>query len=280
MNVLDFLLICVNYNNEDDTIHCVESFLLTNKDSKIHVLVVDNSEMENDIMSSQFKANSNVTLLRPESNLGFYNGASWGLKVFLSKAPIPFYICVSNTDLIFNQSDFVKHLKKYHDNLETTVIAPSIKSNLTGVDQNPQIRNRPSRHTMKFYTIVYKYYITAQIYWILSILKNKFLKKSCDKKFISDVYLNPSKIYAPHGSIVIYKNNYFKKGATINNKVFLFGETIQIAEQCLLKNLNVVYDKRLKVIHKEHATTNIFRSKKVIRFQWEASIHCYKSFFK
>ena len=156
MNVLDFLLICVNYNNEDDTIHCVESFLLTNKDSKIHVLVVDNSEMENDIMSSQFKANSNVTWLRPESNLGFYNGASWGLKVFLSKAPIPFYICVSNTDLIFNQSDFVKHLKKYHDNLETTVIAPSIKSNLTGVDQNPQIRNRPSRHTMKFYTIVYK----------------------------------------------------------------------------------------------------------------------------
>jgi hypothetical protein len=133
---------------------------------------------------------------------------------------------------------------------------------------------------MKLYTFIYRYYIIAQSYWLLSIVKNKFLKKSCDRDFISDEYSNPSKIYAPHGSIVIYKNNYFKAGATIDNKVFLFGETIQIAEQCRLKNLNVVYDKRLKVIHKEHATTNIFRSKKMICYQWEASVHCYKSFFK
>lgn len=280
MNVLDFLLICVNYNNEDDTIHCVETFLLTNKDSNIHVLVIDNSESANDILHSKFKTNSYVTILRPDSNLGFYNGASWGLKVFLSKYPIPSYICVSNTDLIFNQIDFVKKLKKYHDKIDTNVIAPSIKSNLTGVDQNPQIRIRPSRLRMKFYTIIYKYYLIAQIYWLLSIFKNKFVKVSCDKPTISDASPNLFNIYAPHGSIVIYKNNYFKAGATIENKVFLFGETIQIAEQCRLKNLNVVYDKRLKVIHKEHATTNIFRSKKMICYQWEASVHCYKSFFK
>ena len=180
----------------------------------------------------------------------------------------------SNTDVFLGSEPFLKKLCHFSFDDDVGVIAPSVISSLTGVDQNPQIESRPSVKRWRLYTYIYRNYILGNAYLLSAILKNKVRAKVKPENGESRT------IYAPHGSFVVLRKCYFDLGCDLNHGAFMFGETITIAEKARRFGVKVLYQPLLRVFHREHSTTGIFRSKKMMRYQWEAADYTYRKYFK
>jgi len=281
------LALCVNYHNEQDTQNFVYDLLRQEFTSLLRIIVVDNNEGGNlDLrLSTLAELDPHVRILHPKRNLGYFGAANWGLQKYLNNAPLPDWVIVSNTDISFPRSDFFKLLFSLYPNNAPAVIAPSIESTLSRVDQNPQIRQRPSEIKWRLYTWIFRYYPTFTLYYMMSLLKHilygflrKILRFASNREKISQ--LHPQVIYAPHGSFILFHRSYFDAGGNLEQDTFIFGESIIIAETIRRLNLNIIYDPRLSVLHHEHATTKIFKSRKIARYQWKASIYCFNKFFR
>jgi GT2 family glycosyltransferase len=72
----------------------------------------------------------------------------------------------------------------------------------------------------------------------------------------------PGKIFAPHGSCIIFNKNYFERGGTLEPISFLFGEEMFIGETARRINLEVVYVPDLQVSHTEHSSFGNFISRR------------------
>ena len=279
----DVVFICVNYNNPKDTIKFVCNILAQQqKPGLVDVCVVDNSDGETDAGLRELGcAQNNVTIMRPEENLGFYPGAAWALQEY-EKHYRPEWVVVSNTDMQIPGDKLIMQLAELYEKEPPHVIAPSIVSSLTGIDQNPQIEKRPSKTRWLMYLALFRFYPVFLAFTMGSIAKNYvvgcFKNKQRRKSTVCSFELR--EIYAPHGSCVIFNRRYFDDGAGIEHGAFLFGETITVAESAREKNLKIVYEPRLRFVHKEHSTTGRIKSRKIARLQYQAAKYCWNAYFK
>jgi GT2 family glycosyltransferase len=76
---------------------------------------------------------------------------------------------------------------------------------------------------------------------------------------VSKSYDSDMQIYAPHGSIFIFRRAFFEHGGNIRFPYFLFGEEIYIAEQVKEKGGKILYAPELNIIHNEHTSTGLFK---------------------
>ena len=74
------------------------------------------------------------------------------------------------------------------------------------------------------------------------------------------------KIYAPHGSCIIFNKNYFERGGTLDHISFLFGEEIFVGETVRNLRLNVLYIPEIKVRHYEHSSIGNVISRRINKF--------------
>ncbi|MFH1974976.1 MAG: glycosyltransferase [Pseudomonadota bacterium] len=280
------LTICVNYNNDEETAGFVKALLAQKGIFDQRVIIVDNSETP--LSDGPLNALANkywqIWLRVPGRNLGYYGGAALGLREYIKEFPLPDWIIVCNTDIDLIQPDFLSKFCDLYSVSHPAVIAPSIISAVSGRDQNPYIRKRPARFRMHFYKWTFRYYPIFMIYQLLALLKNKILFILNRSLVQSNANSNqkvlvPQQIYAPHGSFVVYNRKYFESGGTLHHGVFLFGEEIFIAETAKHLGLTIVYDTKLRVLHWEHTTTSIFKSRKISRFVKEAAKYCADTFF-
>ena len=227
-----------------------------------------------------------VSLFQLGKNLGYYGGAALALEQYLAASSLPEWVIVSNTDISFEDDQFLARLISHYETDSPTtpaIIAPAITSTRTGVDQNPYMRRRPSRLQMHFYKWVFQFYISLTIYELLSHIKSWLISKikhnNSNLTNPAKHSIKPTRIYAPHGSFTIFNRRYFEAGGTLNYEVFLFGEEIFVAETAWRLGLSIVYDPRLKVIHTEHSTTGFFSSRKMAKYVAEAAAYCADTFF-
>ena len=94
-----------------------------------------------------------------------------------------------------------------------------------------------------------------------------------------DVNKAPVEIYAPFGAYLIFHKTYFIKGGTLQHGAFLFGEEIFVAETSRRLNLKVIFDPRLKVIHREHSSLRKIGSRNAARYAREATHYLADTFF-
>jgi GT2 family glycosyltransferase len=85
--------------------------------------------------------------------------------------------------------------------------------------------------------------------------------------------------YAIHGSFMIFNKTYFTKGGSINYPSLLFGEEIFVAETALQRGLKVIYEPSLHIEHRQNATTNSFKSKKLVQLMNQSYRYLLKTFF-
>ena len=76
---------------------------------------------------------------------------------------------------------------------------------------------------------------------------------------------------AGHGAFVVLSHHYFEAGGSLDYKSFLFGEEIFLAESCRDLGLSVLYDDSLTVIHQEHASRDLLKSRQTARLEGESS---------
>lgn len=277
------VFICVNYLNCSDTIQFVQSLLRQDQAADIHIVVVDNSENEEEFTNLKNRLNfEQVMIIESKTNLGYFGGAKYGLQYYSSLWEIPEWIIISNTDLEIQDPEFCNKLWSNWKGSET-VIAPSIVSTHTGLDENPHMVKRPSIRRILFYRTLYRFYYLTLFYQYLSCFRNYAKLKLIDKiPWLSSTIKSRSNeklIYAPHGSFIIFNRNFFKN-ADIDFGAFLFAEEIFVGELARNSGVKIVYAPSLIVIHHSHSTTGIIKNRKMIKFKNDSYSYLYHEFFQ
>jgi GT2 family glycosyltransferase len=270
-----FLLLCVKYGVDKETERYLESIQTLQSRNGLRVLVVDNTVDGSWARS----AHSDYQAVQAPGNLGYFGGARYGLSLYLQQNPLPDWVVVSNVDLCIDDPLFLERLAWLGSVPNLGAVAPRIRSSLTGMDQNPYLRVRPSALRMHLYKWLFRSWLILNVYEVLGTLFHRVRSAIGSVRLASSRLPSRETIYAPHGSFLIFSRNYFDRGGTLDFPEFLFGEEIYIAENMRALGLQVVYEPSLQVTHQEHHSTKLFKSRTVAQYLARSAAYCADTLF-
>jgi len=276
------LVICINYHDESNTVRFVKELLEQQGSEFIKILIADTSERTVPHSSLTFlQDNDNrVLVLTVGKNIGYLGAAHWSLCQYLENNELPEWIIISNTDLIISGDDLFLKLFSFQTENEPAIIAPSITSTKTYMDQNPCIIVKPRRIKLVIHNILLKKYFIYSLFQYLYTIKQMINSKIY--KLILARYHNKwtmTNIYAAHGSFIVLPKEYFLRGGTLDYKPFLFGEEYFIAEMARFISMTILYKPSLKLFHHEHRTTGNSLNKVKWKYLVEAYQYCLENYF-
>lgn len=263
------LIITVNFRRDQCTLRFLNSATKLGGFGSCHLLIVDNNSDDSSVSrlrraSAEF---GNVELLASPQNAGYFGAANWALRHYLESHGIPDWVVVCNNDIVFDHPRFLLTLSE-KDPGSAGMIAPSIISGVTGHDENPSIRHRPSPFRMWRYGLWLSSY---QVMWFKQWL-SPFVRRTRYKfaKWTSRrTRCSASSIYAPSGSFLIFSRKFFEAGGFIDDGSFLYAEEFRVAEMCRYLGLPVIHDPELRVWHQGSQSTGRMLSRRVYLHQKE-----------
>ena len=246
------LITCVCYNNFTDALGYIaslsDSLAISPSVEKLDLYLVNNgvaftSEQLTEIYTPNL---FDVVVVESQTNNGYFPGCSTGYKQSLEAKQHYDAMLVSNVDLEV-ADDFFSQLVLLNANYQKSpvIIAPSIVSLAENKDRNPKVATRFSKKQMQKYLFLYA------IPYLHSFYKKTIYKS----KKVRTVVANGTRIYAPHGSFVVFLGGAEFWQDFLEYPVFLFGEEIYIGEQAHRHNVPIHYHAELKVIDSDHAST-------------------------
>lgn len=267
MATTDILIIGVLYNTYQAALRYLES-LSAAETGNIGVIIVDNSTCSRPPgFVEKIKSYHFLEYIETGKNLGYFGGACAGLNHYLKDHAItPGWILVTNVDIVFS-ADFFHRLNGLGDLKNIGIVAPSIISKKWNTDYNPQRMERYPKSKILFYRYLYACFLLHNLYLVAAYLK-KWISGLL-RRFNRDedtAGKSRRKIYAPHGSCLVFSHNYFSSGGTLDPPGFLFGEEIMIAEAAIKAGLDIVYHPELIIYDFEHASTGFFVTPKTNRY--------------
>lgn len=270
------LLICIKYGADKETERYLESIRSVEAQQRLQVLVVDNTVDGNWASTS---SQGNCRVVQTHTNLGYFGGARYGLSLYLAENPLPDWVIISNVDLLLEGPRLLERLAQLGSIPDLGAVAPRIRSALTGIDQNPYMRVRPSALRMHMYKWLFRSWIILNIYEGLAALFRK-IRGGINRLYPESSHpLSQETIYAPHGSFLIFSRYYFERGGDLDFPEFLFGEEIYIAENMRRLGLRVAYEPSLRVTHQEHHSTKLLKSRRVAKYLAYSAAYCADTFF-
>ncbi|MCF8360354.1 MAG: hypothetical protein K9H26_16500 [Prolixibacteraceae bacterium] len=267
------LILSVNYNSYYELknfLHSIETALQYAQNViSVDLMIADNTT--NNIMSidtSSFQKNK-IEIFTFHENLGYMGAIE---KLIEIKGPDSVkgydYTILSNVDLLLTEEFFANLL-----NIPTTKnigwVAPQIFSLSEKRDRNPKIISRPSAKRIQLLLLMYKYPILYRLY-------SELVYRFRNKKLASPTN---NKIYAGHGSLMIFTKAFMKDHASFKFPSFLFGEEIFFGELVRSSNLQVVYMPQIAVQDIDHASTSKLKRKNYCKMNYE-SLKKLKLFFE
>jgi len=282
------LIITVNFRQAECTLQFLRSASRLEEFASCHLVIVDNNSGDDSIsrIGKAIVEFPNIELLTSAQNRGYFGAASWALRHYLTRYNTPDWLVVCNNDIAFNDSRLLVRL--FEDDPAAGVTAPSIISGVTGRDQNPYLSHRPSALRMHVYKWVFRSRTLLNLTEALAVLVKKLksnLSRGARQVGRSNRHSNhdsnsgDDRIYAPHGSFLILSKEYFTRGGNLDFPGFLFGEEIYIAETIRRLGLRVVYCPDLEVVHQEHRSTRLFKSRKLAADVAFSAAYCADAFF-
>lgn len=254
----DVTIITVQYRNLGDTTSFVTSLASLAGSTRCELVIVDNDESgagSADLESIREAAPFSVQIMRSTRNLYYWGGAAFALDE-LSKSPAvpPRWVIVCNNDVTFSDVSFLERLRAL-DAEQFPIVAPTIISEATGMDQNPLLVLPPNglkRLKWRVYDVSYP--IATMMLAIHGVAKRIAapLSRALRRPSVEETR---RQIYAPHGAFVILSEAFFQKGGALDTTVPMFAEELTIAAQARELALPVWHVPELKVSHREHSTT-------------------------
>jgi GT2 family glycosyltransferase len=254
----DVLILTVDHHSVPLTARMVDSLRKLKFFDRTVLVIVRNGSGSTAASSSQFPCESaeNIWIQESATNRGYFGGVRHGLEWFrLFRSDLPPWIIVCNNDIRIEQSDFFERLSQL-DPGSVGVIAPKIISCRTGLNQNPFMVRRPGRWRVGELRFWLKSYYLASIHEKLSEWKKTSvsLKQRLLTRTSEETGSQPTAIYAPHGSFLIFSKQFFARGGFLDDGAFLYHEEISVAEISKKIGLPIVYWPELCVLHDEHST--------------------------
>ena len=273
------LIICVHFRRPDETALFVKSAVEQKVDAAVEVVVVDNSpQPPEEAVPEALQHLRCVTVLEPGKNLGYFGGASFALKLYLESHSMPTWVIVSNPDIQFPNDRVLQRLIDLHRGSEPAVIAPSIRTITSGIDQNPYMRRRPANWRMVFYRWMFSTYPTDAFYQTMSWFALQ-VRKKLSNGAVTPAASGVEVIYAPHGSFVPLHRSYFEGGGTLDYAAVLFGEEIFVGESARRLGLTVLYEPRVELRHEGHTSMGGIYNRPIARLRKDASRYLAETFF-
>jgi GT2 family glycosyltransferase len=263
--------IIVCYYNENEIYEFVDA-LFEQKMTPEKIIIVNNgSNNEETLFKIKKKYNLKVEIQNIGKNLGYWGAFQHALKYTHDKYD---YYILSNSDINFLSNDF--YLKLCSSNFSSKknigIIAPTIYSQNLKNNLNPYLVSKISLRNIKKLKFIYSNKYFALFYNFLHFLKNNI---KISKKIKYGSIDNENRIYAPHGSFMIFTNNFISKNNYLYD-AFLFGEELYVGEVCSKLQLDVIYYPDIEIIHNEHTTTGLFQSGLLLEYKYESLVFLYK----
>lgn len=282
------VFVAVNYNTTEQSLALARRFdVLSNLNSKAMLLLVDNSvgACAGELGRALAAAGSSASYVVPGTNLGYFGGARFGLEMARSRGLSFRWLVVSNVDLQFDPVQVVTCLAAL-DAGHVGIVAPNIISGLTGKRLNPYMRQRPSALRMHAYKWIYRFYPSMRAYEWLSAMRGRLRLAAAGRgskaTTPSEVTIKKEAlltIYAGHGSMLAFSQEYFRRGGSLEHAPFLFGEEISVAEAARRAQLSVVWHPGIAVDHTEHASIGKLPRRHMHGFLREATAFCADRYF-
>jgi GT2 family glycosyltransferase len=271
------LCIPVNYGSDADTNRFVEGLAATTAADRIEVLVVDNTERSEDdgFASAVERAFARARVLKPAANLGYFGAANWALREYLLDRQMPDWVVVSNVDIRIEDAAFFDGLNELQG-CEAAVVGPAIWSDRVNRSTNPQYERRPSAAKMRWLAQIFGNMLTMNLYFLAAYAKYGLMRWRPAAPIVETA---PRAVYSVHGSCLLFSRRYFESGGSLEYPCFLFGEEIFVAETARRLGLGVVYHPGMRVSHRDHATTGLFRTGKLARRHAESAAYLAREFF-
>lgn len=198
-------------------------------------------------------------------NLGYFQAIKY---LMLKHSPDKYdYAIISNVDVVIAKN-FFHLLTDMETNCHIGWIAPKIYSSVEKRDKNPQVLQRYTAKKLRMLKSLFQHP------WLYNLYTQTLYKR---KKLFTH---QAGKIYAGHGSFIILTKEYFKRCGIINYPIFLFGEELYLAENCLHQQLDVVYKPTLAVYDSEHVSTGSLKSKQHCQYNHEALSYILAQYYK
>ena len=259
MNQTNILIIGVIYNTYQETLRYLDSLIPVTNENFLLILVDNSDTVKPPDFLKKIKCLSFLHYIETGKNSGYFGGAREGLKCYLRKySTYPRWVLVTNVDIVFTPQFFQK-LNELNDLQNLGVVAPSIISRKWNTDYNPKILVRYRKGKLLFFRFIYSCFLLQNLYLLAAYAKKWRRGLRRGKKSIAEhTVMKGRKIYAPHGSCLVFKNTYFTSGGTLDLPNFLFGEEIFVAETTARLGLDVIYDPGMVINDYEHASIGFF----------------------
>jgi GT2 family glycosyltransferase len=283
----EVLLLAVNYRNPEEGCRYVEQVqALEGSDTIATALVANDVSAAEANTLAAIQEQRNVFIYASKENRGYFGGAQWGLEQFSESHPVPDWVIVSNTDILFPDRALLRKLLALYTGHAPMVVAPDVVLDSDTLlltsrkHQNPQYWIRPSARKMHLLKWLHRYHWIGAVFSVLSALRytlGAFVGGRGDRD--TDVPLLPAQIYAPFGAFMIFHRSYFERGGTFHHGAFLFGEEIFVAETVCELGGEVIYDPRLRVLHHGSTSMRHVASRQRARYARDALAYCTERFF-
>ncbi len=243
----------VCYNNEEEVVK-FGSQLINAEEHEVVLLVTCNECHNQAYLENALRDLPIIThIYYSDKNLGYLHGCLNGIKNYGLKSKDD-WIIISNTDVEYNAIDVAETIDRISNICDVWGVGPDICIE-NGYKQNPFMEKRISRKEFQKLLFIHSHSFIINLYTSMSYAK----KTIVGKKTIDD--LKERYVYAIHGSFMIIKAEFIEKIIENCDNIFLYGEELLVAELAVENNKKMLYAPRIKILHKENASTGLINMK-------------------
>ena len=269
---MKFLIITINYGDIKSTRLLIKSIEKIVGKHEVKLFIGDNGSTDKSnfhLNKLKEKSYLDIELCFYKKNYFYWPAAKKIFDKYINEFnEPPDWTIVCNNDIIFNDNNFFDNLSIIKSK-DFDVIGPNIM-NKENKNLNPFMKSPMSKIKNLYWKVYYKSFA-------LSLVLN-FLKKLVPSQQLLKNINKVDKVYAVHGSIVVFSKFFFKKGGYFDINFNLFCEELTTAEIARKIGANVFYVPELKVLHNEHTSTKKINKKELFKFARESHFYFNKKY--
>lgn len=260
------LIACVNHNSYSELDNFLSSVDIAasqvQETCEVVVLVADNSSVKQHFEKNNLKAIQYYVYI--VNNVGYINSAQAAIENYRKEQIESFdFTIVSNVDICLAHDFFIQLITT--PTQQVAWIAPRIYTPSSKSEENPYALHRYSKRKLKTLHFMYSHP------WLLMCHKHfTHLLVGWKRKKDSSIK-DVRKIYAGHGSILIFTRPFMQYIFPFNYPFFLYGEELYFAELALSLDMQTVYNPYIFVNNcSAHISTSHLKFAKICEYGKQA----------
>lgn len=260
---IDIGIVIVNYNNHQDTIECVDSFIRYLDTNSFKIVIIDNCSPNSSglILKNKYENENFVDVVLSQTNTGNTGGWNAGLD-YIRKMYIAKYIVLSDNDVVLLDKSFFQNLEKEYRVSQFAALGPMIITPDGKCDCNPIFDVFYSRENANYDLKYWNRRLKAskigldKAYCFFRTI-NPFIKKHKKKVYQSrkqrtpGLFLKKRENVVLHGCFLILSPLYFEHFDRLDQRTFMYAEEDILYAHLTKAHLKTVYSPHICVYHKE-----------------------------